>query len=142
MKIELVIELTIAPEVNPYRGEQTDASEVEWFEDHLLADELILHSNLIGSEVGTVRVVKRDDYYRAWYEEAIVASNEAGFVGMSAAQVIVYQDGEIMRLRAEVEGLVEALELARRTLAMAALEGEVTRRIDSALAAYRQGGAE
>lgn len=58
MKIELVIELTIVPEINPYRGEQTDASEVEWFEDHLLADELILHSNLIGCEVGTVRVVK------------------------------------------------------------------------------------
>lgn len=30
--------------------------------------------------------------------------------------------------------LVEALELARRTLAMAGLEGEVTRRIDTALA--------
>lgn len=58
MKIELVIELTIAPEVNPYRGEQTDADEVEWFEDHLLADELILHSNLLGEEVGTVRVLK------------------------------------------------------------------------------------
>ena len=41
MKIELVIELTIAPEINPYRGEQTDASEVEWFEEHLLGDELI-----------------------------------------------------------------------------------------------------
>ena len=56
MKIELVIELTIAPGINPYRGEQTDLSEVEWFENHLLADELILHSNLIGSEVGAVRV--------------------------------------------------------------------------------------
>ena len=59
MKIELVIELTISPGINPYRGEQTDLSEVEWFENHLLADELILHSNLIGSEVGAVRVVKR-----------------------------------------------------------------------------------
>ena len=59
MKIEIVVELTIAPEINPYKGEQTDASEVEWVEDHLLAEELILHSNLIGSEVGTVRVVKR-----------------------------------------------------------------------------------
>ena len=63
MKIELIIELTIAPEINPYRGEQTDASEVEWFEENLLADELILHSNLIGSEVGTVRVVKRSATY-------------------------------------------------------------------------------
>lgn len=57
--LELVIELRIAPEVNPYRGELTDSSEVEWFEDHLLADDLILHSNLIGSEVGTVRKIKR-----------------------------------------------------------------------------------
>jgi len=40
----------------------------------------------------------------------------------------------------DVSALVEALELARRTLAMAALEGEVTRRIDSALAAHRKGG--
>lgn len=40
----------------------------------------------------------------------------------------------------DVARLVEALDLARRTLAMAAIEGEVTRRIDSALAAYRQGG--
>lgn len=36
------------------------------------------------------------------------------------------------------ERLAEALELARRTLAMSAIEGEVTRRIDSALAAYRK----
>ena len=44
-------------------------------------------------------------------------------------------------LQAENERLVEALELARRTLAMAAIEGEVTRRIDSALAAHsKQGG--
>ena len=59
MQIELVIELSVIPEINPYRGEQTDSSEVEWFEDHLLTDELILHSNLIGSEVGAVRVVKQ-----------------------------------------------------------------------------------
>lgn len=59
MVISLMIELRIAPEVNPYRGELTDSSEVEWFEDHLLADDLILHSNLIGSEVGTVRVIRR-----------------------------------------------------------------------------------
>lgn len=42
----------------------------------------------------------------------------------------------------DASALVEALELARRTLAMAAIEGEVTSRIDSALAAYRQGGGE
>lgn len=42
----------------------------------------------------------------------------------------------------DVSALVEALELARRTLAMAAIEGEVTRRIDSALAAHRKQGGE
>lgn len=40
----------------------------------------------------------------------------------------------------DVSALVEALELARRTLAMAAIEGEVTRRIDSALSAHRKQG--
>lgn len=59
MKIELVIELHIDGAVNPYRGKDTDNSEVEWFEDHLLGDELILHSNLIGAEVGRVRVIRR-----------------------------------------------------------------------------------
>lgn len=38
----------------------------------------------------------------------------------------------------DVAQLVEALELARRTLAMAAIDGEVTRRIDSALATHRK----
>jgi len=42
----------------------------------------------------------------------------------------------------DVAGLVEALELASKTLTMACLEGEVTRRIDAALAPYRKGGDE
>ena len=42
----------------------------------------------------------------------------------------------------DVSALVEALELARRTLAMAAIEGAVTRRIDSALAAHREQGGD
>lgn len=32
-------------------------------------------------------MVDKDDY-KAWYEEAMIASNEAGFVGMSAAETI------------------------------------------------------
>ena len=39
------------------------------------------------------------DDYKQWYDEAIEASNECGFAGMSAAQVIQYQDAEIKRLR-------------------------------------------
>lgn len=37
--------------------------------------------------------------YKLWYEEAIGASNECGFAGMSAADVIRWQDAEIQRLR-------------------------------------------
>lgn len=33
--------------------------------------------------------------YKEWYEEAIIASNELGFAGMSAADVIKYQAVEI-----------------------------------------------
>ena len=41
--------------------------------------------------------------YKQWYDEAIEASNECGFAGMSAAQVIQYQDGEIKRLKGIVD---------------------------------------
>lgn len=58
--------------------------------------------------------VKQDDY-ETWYEEAIIASNNAGFAGMSAAQVIEYQDGEIKCLRTGVDVLVKALELISNT---------------------------
>lgn len=33
--------------------------------------------------------------YKEWYEEAIIASNELGFAGMSAAQVIKFQAEEL-----------------------------------------------
>lgn len=36
-----------------------------------------------------------NDNYQEWYEEAIVASNELGFAGMSAAQVIKFQAEEL-----------------------------------------------
>lgn len=44
------------------------------------------------------------DHYKAWYDEAMSASNEAGFAGMSAADVIRYQDEEIRRLTATLKG--------------------------------------
>ena len=37
--------------------------------------------------------------YKTWYEEAIIASNEAGFAGMSAADVIRYQESEVNHLK-------------------------------------------
>lgn len=37
--------------------------------------------------------------YKQWYEEAIEASNELGFAGMSAEQVIRYQAEELEELR-------------------------------------------
>lgn len=36
-----------------------------------------------------------NDNYKEWYEEAIIASNELGFAGMSAADVIRYQAQQI-----------------------------------------------
>lgn len=36
-----------------------------------------------------------NDNYQEWYEEAIIASNELGFAGMSAAQVIKLQAEEL-----------------------------------------------
>lgn len=65
MKIELEIALYIDDAVNPYHGKDTDSSEVEWFENHLLGDELILHSNLLGAEVGRVRVMRMQPNIRA-----------------------------------------------------------------------------
>lgn len=50
-------------------------------------------------------VTAERDNYKSWYDDAMDASNIAGFAGMSAAQVIDYQDKEIMQLRAEVEGM-------------------------------------
>lgn len=112
----------------------------------------VIHSEVIQlAEQQPSPDVKRDDDYRTWYEETIVASNEAGFAGMSASQVIEYQDGEIMRLRVEREKLVEALEAAQKeavyginharngTQAAAAL-GRVSAICEAALAAHRKGG--
>lgn len=40
-----------------------------------------------------------NDDYELWYSEAIEASNELGFAGMSAADVIRYQASEIEDLK-------------------------------------------
>lgn len=58
-------------------------------------------------------VTAERDNYKSWYDDAMDASNIAGFAGMSAAQVIDYQDKEIMQLRAEVEGLRKDAERYR-----------------------------
>lgn len=38
-----------------------------------------------------------NDNYQEWYEEAMIVSNELGFAGMSAAQVIKFQAEELRR---------------------------------------------
>lgn len=48
--------------------------------------------------------------YKSWYDEAIEASNEAGFACMTAADVIRYQESEIERLR-EYEFMYKGLEV-------------------------------
>ena len=48
-------------------------------------------------------VTAERDNYKSWYDDAMDASNIAGFAGMAAAQVIDYQDKEIMHLRAEAD---------------------------------------
>lgn len=37
--------------------------------------------------------------YKQWYDEAITASNEAGFAGMTAADVIRCQESEVNHLK-------------------------------------------
>lgn len=49
--------------------------------------------------------------YKALYEQAMIATNEAGFMGMTPAEVIDEQDREIMSLRAERTKLRETLKL-------------------------------
>lgn len=47
--------------------------------------------------------------FKKWYDEAMEASNEAGFACMSAADVIRWQDAEIQRLR-EYEFMYKELQ--------------------------------
>lgn len=54
-KLQLVIELDFDDKI--YGAFSDDESERDWFYNHLLGDELILHSNLVGDAVGSVTVV-------------------------------------------------------------------------------------
>jgi len=53
-KIRLIVELEYDTEL--MHGNDPDA--VEWFRSTLLNDDLVLHSNEIGDEIGTVRVIR------------------------------------------------------------------------------------
>ena len=55
-KLRLTIELNV--DDNVYCAFSDDDSERDWFYNHLLGDELILHSNLVGAAIGTVKVMK------------------------------------------------------------------------------------
>lgn len=103
---------------------------------------------VIHSEV--IQLVDADDY-KTWYEDAIARSNEAGFTGMSAAQVIDYQDNEIMQLQASNTRLVEALVAVKARLngeydhpalvkqgPLGRFSDDVERIIDSALSAHHK----
>lgn len=48
------IRLTIELEIDGDFGQNSkDESEREWFKEHLLRDELLLHSNLVGATIGS-----------------------------------------------------------------------------------------
>lgn len=52
------IRLTIELELDEDFGQNSkDESEREWFREHLLRDELFLHSNLVGATIGSVKVL-------------------------------------------------------------------------------------
>ena len=53
--ISLTIELEFDNDIYPAYSD--DDSERDWFRNHLLRDDLILHSNLVGDEVGKVRLL-------------------------------------------------------------------------------------
>lgn len=56
--MRLVIDLTVDESFAVCKNSE-DKSERDWFHDDLLGDpELLLHSNLIGESVGTVKVVQ------------------------------------------------------------------------------------
>ena len=51
-----------------------------------------------------------NDDCELWYDQAIEASNNLGFAGMSAADVIVYLGIENKELREEIERLTRVKE--------------------------------
>lgn len=56
-KLKMVVEFTY--DANLMHGE--DKESVDWFFNLLKSEELIVHSNEIGDEIGTVRVLKISD---------------------------------------------------------------------------------
>lgn len=67
--------------------------------------------------------------YKEWYEEAIIASNELGFAGMSAADVIRYQAQEINDLKTSnnvnAEDCNEAESILRNIIKQWSCSGDV-----------------
>lgn len=67
--------------------------------------------------------------YKEWYDEAIVASNELGFAGMSAADVIRYQAQEVDDLKAacnvNAEDCNEAEQILRNIIKEWSCSGDV-----------------
>lgn len=52
--------LTIELDVDGNFGQNSkDGSEREWFREHLLRDELLLHSSLVGDTIGSVKVLSK-----------------------------------------------------------------------------------
>ncbi len=54
-KIRLTIDLEL---YGDYGAFSEDDEEKDWFYNHLLGDDLILHSSLVGDEIGKVHVVR------------------------------------------------------------------------------------
>ena len=52
-KIQLLVDLE-----TDYDAFSIDESERDWFKNDILGGDLILHSNLVGDEVGTITVLK------------------------------------------------------------------------------------
>lgn len=67
--------------------------------------------------------------YKEWYEEAIIASNELGFAGMSAADVIRYQAQENDELKTAsnvtAEDCNEAEQILRNIIKQWSCSGDV-----------------
>lgn len=113
----------------------------------------VIHSEVIQlseQQPDVTQLVDADDY-KTWYEDAIARSNEAGFTGMSAAQVIDYQDNEIMQLQSSNTRLVEALVAVKARLngeydhpalvkqgPLGRFSDDVERIIDSVLSAHHK----
>lgn len=70
-----------------------------------------------------------EDNYKLWYEEAIIASNDLGFAGMSAADVIKYQaqENEELKIACNVnaEDCNEAESILRNVIKQWECSGDV-----------------